>query len=208
MNIENLLKEIDLEKENTSKNIILSQEELKKEYHVYDVYFAISINIIVLTLFNYFQSIEPSESFVVQLLKILMLFFGVCTAITMSTQFFVELYSKKTYSLSYLFTRFLSKKNLEKKVKLKKDYFIFNEKIDNIFLKKIASNMEKYEFAEFLRRCDGEVTLSKLICFMNEFPKDSKRYQKIENLTTVIYKENKLTHNFLKGEKNEYKRNI
>jgi len=200
MNIENLLKEIDVEKEKMVSEIELNNKQLNDKFYEKDSMLLSPLLIVAIGI-AFYTAISKTYG-------IGLVIMSLACAIFPILPYILSCFATKNLSFSYHFKSVFKDEKLRKNLTAEQKRIVSKHQINNNFLKKIALNMEKYEFAEFLRRCDGEVTLSKLIYFMNEFPKDSKKCQKIENLTTVIYKENELTHNFLKGENNEYKRNI
>lgn len=190
MNIENLLKEIDDEKGKKIKNMVLNEEMLKKEYHLYDSFFLTCITCVILCSSIYIKSINPLNLETIQLCNDFISFFGICSIITMIGKFLVEYNLKKTYSISYLFSRLFFKKNIKRKEKAIKNYCICNEKIDNIFLRKIALNMNKSEFKDFLKECNGDITLNKVEQILNVKGKEQTKLENIEKLTDAIFKEN------------------
>jgi len=190
MNIENLLKEIDDEKEKKFKNMVLNEEVLKKEYHLYDSFFVTCITGVILFSSMYIKSINPLNLETIQLCNDFISFFGICSIITMISKFFVEYNLKKTYSISYLLSKLFLKKNIKRKEKSIKNHCICNENIDNIFLKKIALNMNKSEFKDFLKKCAGQVSIKKLEAEISYRLENNRKTVSIDKLADAIYEEN------------------
>lgn len=83
---------------------------------------------------------------------------------------------------------FFKREKINKTCLLEKRKIALEKQLDKDFLTKISLNMNN-EFRNFLRKCDGNVTLKKLEKEIFFKEKNNKRSQNIEELTDAIYEE-------------------
>jgi len=199
MNIANLLKEIDSEKEKMVSDIEFHDTELLSECYRKDSMFLFPLLFISAGLAIYAGNNEISLIYTFTTLA--------CMIVPILPPIF-SLFKKKNLSLSYYFKSAFKKEKLIKDLNAEKKKVASEKKINNEFLKRIALNMNKEEFKNFLKECNGDITLNKVEQILNVKGKEQTKLENIEKLTDAIYEENKLINKFLKGEDNEYKRNI
>lgn len=209
MNIEKLSKEIDSEKEKMAPSIELYETEMLTTFYYDDILFlspfALASGGVTLYIVN-----NPGSDLFPLSNPLFWFIYILFTALPLLPMFLgsFSVFKKRNLSFYFRFLSFFKKQKLKKSVFIEKKKVASTKTIDNNFLKKIALNMDKSEFKDFLKECNGNITLKKLESFIYPNDEKRKRTDNIEELTTIIYKENELTHNFLKGENNEYKRNI
>lgn len=182
MNIENLLKEIDVEKEKLTSEVELYDTELLSDYYRKDLMFLFPLLFVAAGLAlcagkNGIGLIYTLTTFACMIVPTLPPIFS--------------LFQKKNLSFSYYFKSAFKKQELIKDLVNEKKKVASDKLISNDFLKKIALNMDKAEFKSFLKECDGDVTLNKVEQIVNLKSKEQKKLENIDELTDAIFKENK-----------------
>jgi len=200
MNIENLLNEINDEKEKIKETIKIDKDYILNQCRKNDMGFLLLPSLILS--FSLFMNIAITNDNNPLYLITAFLFFLLPFLSSLINSFF-KINISFSYYLNFLFKR----EKIDNLITTTKEELALEKQTDHNFLRRVSLHMTPEELKLFLTICDGNISINKLNDFVGSSTNISK-VKKIENLTTVIYKENKLTHNFLKGEKNEYKRNI
>lgn len=179
MNIENLLKEIHDEKEKISSKVELKETNFLESYYKKDVIFFMPLLMpltLEITLYINNNILFLITAFLCGVVPFLL---------------FLSFFKTKNISLSYYFRSVFKKEKLKKNIVSDKNKIVSRKEININFLRKIALNMEKIEFKDFLKECDGDITFEKLEDFICPNDEKRKKANNIEELTTVIYEENK-----------------
>lgn len=182
MNIENLLKEINVEKEKMVSEIELNNKQLNDKFYEKDSMLLSPLLIVAIGI-AFYTAISKTYG-------IGLVIMSLACAIFPILPYILSCFATKNLSFSYHFKSVFKDEKLRKNLTAEQKRIVSKHQINNNFLKKIALNMDQSEFKDFLRECEGAVTLEKLENFI--CPNDEKRKRKdsIEELTTVIYEEN------------------
>lgn len=174
MNVENLLKEIETKKQEIAEAIPLHETRILNRFYETDALVILFISF--LSCFVFVPSIIASMMLVF-LLPLIPLHLN-------------EFNIKKNMSLSYHLISFFRKTKISEMVLSKKRKIASEKQLEKDFLTRISLHMEKPEFKDFLKKCDGEVTLKKLENEILLEIKHQKKLDNIEKLTDAIYEEN------------------
>lgn len=192
MNIENLLKEIDSEKEKMASEIELYDTELLPEYYREDLIFLFPFTLAPIGMILYIIE-NPGSSILFNLnnpfFAFIYIFFAALPILPMFLGSF-RIFKRKNLSFYFRFLSYFKNEELRMNIISEKKNVATTKQIGNDFLKKIALNMDKSEFKDFLKECNGNITLEKLESFICPNDDKRKRINNIDELTTVIYKEN------------------
>lgn len=184
MNIENLLKEIDSEKEKLASEVELYDTELLSDYYRKDLMFLFPLLFVATGLVLNATGIGESTKGIGYTLTTL-----ACMLLPTLPPVF-SLFQRKNLSFSYYLKSAFKKEKLIKEVLSEKKKVVSNKQIDNEFLKKIALNMDKVEFKKFLKECDGNITIRKIEELIKIKNKEKIKLDNIENLAEIIFEEN------------------
>lgn len=184
MNIENLLKEIDSEKEKLASEVELYDTELLSDYYRKDLMFLFPLLFVAAGLALNATGIGESTKGIGYTLTTL-----ACMLLPTLPPVF-SLFQRKNLSFSYYLKSAFKKEKLIKEVLSEKKKVVSNKQIDNEFLKKIALNMDKVEFKKFLKECDGDITIRKIEELIKIKNKEKIKLDNIENLAEIIFEEN------------------
>lgn len=178
MNVKNLLEEIDIKKRQMIENVQLHETKALVDFYVMDF---LSILLVVYVSFMFFND-HQVFLIVVSILS----FLGFMPSILLR-----ELFPKKNLSFSYHLMSIFKKEKIKKICLSEKIKVVSKKQIDKDFLMKISLHMEKSEFKHFLNKCNGNITIEKLEEMILLNNKEEKRINNIEELTNIIYEENK-----------------
>jgi len=176
MNTENLLKEIEIKKQEIVASIQLKEIKKSEIYQNFDI-----SDFLITYLCCAFFYFESNKVFFTLLISGLLL--------SIIYLMLKKLLPNKNLSFSYHIMSFFKREKINKTCLLEKRKIALEKQLDKDFLTKISLNMNKFEFRNFLRKCDGNVTLKKLEKEIFFKEKNNKRSQNIEELTDAIYEE-------------------
>lgn len=184
MNIENLLKEIDVEKEKMASDVELCDTEIVAKYYQRDFlslfpFMSLSVGLVIYGANNNITNFAY------------VLFTLFCT-FSPFIPLILSCFKQENLSFSYHIMNFLNKEKLEKDVVSEKKKIASTRQTSNEFLKRIALNMTKKEFKDFLKECNGDITLDIVEKIVDVKIKEQKKLENIDKLTNAIYEENKL----------------
>lgn len=189
MNIENLLKEIEIKKQEIAKNIPLHKTNVLKKYYEID-----SLSILIISVFFYFLcAIYFNKSFPLFITLVMSFCLGPLIPLYLN-----KLCPKRNLSLSYRIKSFFQREKIEEICRSEKRKEASNQQLDKDFLTKIALNMHKEDFKCFLKECNSNITLRKLEEEIACRQKTQRKADNIDKLTEAIYNE---SQNLLLGNK-------
>lgn len=182
MNIDNLLREIDSEKEKMASYVELCDTEIVGKYYQRDF----------LSLFPFMSLsaglvIYGANNNITNFAYILFTLF--CT-FSPFIPLILSCFKQENLSFSYHIMNFFNKEKLENDVNSEKKKIASTKQISNEFLKRMALNMTKNEFKDFLKECDGDITLDRAEQLVDVKSKEQKKLENIDKLTDAIFKEN------------------
>lgn len=185
MNTENLLKEINDEKEKISSKVELKETNLLASHYEKDV-----VLLLPLMLLSVVLIIFGPKNNVLSLCNVIAY---VCAFLPFLP--FILSSFKKNLSYSYYLKYFFNKEKMNTDLNYEKDKVASNKQLNNDFLKKIAIHMKENEFELLLKECEGEINLEKIKNFVNKQKIAENKEKNIKSLTKAIYEENNLSLN-------------